>query len=385
MAEKANLRALKAFEERMAKRYGAGALMHTADIKPYEVISTGSLALDYATGVGGLVEGRVHEFWGQDGIGKSTVAILALAEAQKKYPHKVVGYIDVEHKIDLAWVKAHGVDLNRCYVIQPDLAEETADILKDMLLPEFAMVVVDSIGAMLPKKELEKDADEVVVAAQAKVVTRMVHMASGLAAKNGVCVLLINQVRANVTGFGKATTTGGGWALKHVTTMKMEFKRTGTSPYVVKAGGEDQKVGHELAVKVERNNVAPEGKTAFINLFNQATEKYGPIGVDVPDEAVTLGVKLGIIQRDGAWYTVPTTGERFNGKEKLIEGLRSQPDTVADIRRQVVATRAAEVYEEERQDPEEPAKPSFRKGREGETLPAEGEHSDLAGEARFEA
>jgi recombination protein RecA len=367
MAEKPNIRALKAFEERMAKRYGAGALMHTAEITPYEVISTGSLALDHALGVGGLVEGRLHEFWGQDGIGKSTLAILALAEAQRKYPTKVVGYIDVEHKIDLQWVRDHGVDLTRCYVIQPDLAEETADILKDMLLPEFSMVVVDSIGAMIPEKEVEKDADEVVVAAQAKIVTRMVKMAASAAAKAGVCVLLINQVRANVTGFGKATTTGGGFALRHVTTTKCEFKRTGTEVFTLGKDTDKVTVGHELAVKVERNNVAPPGRTAFVNLFNQTTEKFGPIGVDVVDEAVTLGLKLGVIQRDGAWYTVPGTGERFQGKEKLVDGLRGQADVVADIRRQVISTRAAEVYDEERQDPDAPAKPDFRRGREGET------------------
>lgn len=369
MAEKPNVRALKAFEERMAKRYGAGALRHTAEVTPYEVISTGSLALDYALGVGGLVEGRLHEFWGQDGIGKSTVAILALAEAQRKYPGKVVGYIDVEHKIDLAWVRDHGVDLSRCYIIQPDLAEQTADILKDMLIEQFSMVVVDSIGAMIPEKEVEKDADEVVVAAQAKIVTRMVKMAASAAARSGVCVLLINQVRANVSGFGKATTTGGGFALRHVTTTKCEFKRTGTEAYVLGTGNDKVTVGHELAIKVERNNVAPPGRTAFINLFNATSEKYGPIGVDVVDEAVTLGTKHGVIQRDGAWYTVPSTGERFNGQEKLKEALRGQPEVVADIRRQVVATRAAEVYDDERTDPETPFKPNFMRGREGETMP----------------
>lgn len=363
MAEKASLRALKAFEERMAKKYGADSLLNTADITPYEVISTGSLALDYATGVGGLVEGRLHEYWGMDAIGKSTMAILALAEAQKKYPQRVVGYIDVEHKLDLAWVRDHGVDMKRCYVIQPGLAEETADILRDMLLPEFALVVVDSIGAMLPKAESEKDAEEATVALQAKVVTRMVKMAASAAPRSKTAVLLINQVRANVSGFGKATTTGGGFALKHVTTMKMEFKRTGTQPFELGSGDNKVIVGHELAVRLEKNNVAPPGRTAFINLFNAASEKYGPIGVDKVDEAVTLGLKLDVIPRDGAWYTVPGTGERFQGREKLIEGLRSQPETVQGIREAVLATVAAEVYSEERQDPDAP---QFRTGRDGE-------------------
>jgi recombination protein RecA len=364
MPDRPDIKALKAFEERFAKKYGAAALIKGAEITPYEVISTGSLALDYATGVGGLVEGRVHEYWGQDAIGKSTLAICGLAEAQRKHPDKFVAYIDVEHKLDKAWVAAHGVDLTRCYIVQPDLAEETADILKDMLIPQISMVVLDSIGAMLPQKEMEKDADEVVMAAQAKIVTRMVKMAAPAADRSRTVVLMINQVRANVSGFGKATTTGGGFALKHVTTMRMEFKRTGTAAYTIGSGENKVPVGHELAVKVERNNVAPHGLTAFISLFNQDTERFGPVGVDKVDEAVTLGIKHGVIAREGAWYTVPGTGERFNGREKLVDGLRGQPDAVATIRAGVLATRASEVYEEER-----PADaPTFRTGREGEVV-----------------
>jgi recombination protein RecA len=363
MAERPDVKALKAFEEKFQKKYGAAALIKSPEITPYKVISTGSLALDYATGVGGLVEGRLHEYWGADGIGKSTMAILGLAEAQKKHPDKVVGYIDVEHKIDLAWVRDHGVDMTRCYIIQPDVAEETADILKDMLLPQFSMVVLDSIGAMIPQKEIDKDADEAVVAAQAKVVTRMVKMAAPAADRSRTAVIVINQVRANVSGYGKATTTGGGFALKHVTTMKMEFKRTSREPFTLGSGENKVLVGHELAIKLERNNVAPPGRAAFISLFNQSTEKYGPLGVDKVDEAVTLGLKLGVISRDGAWYTVPGTGERFNGRDKMVEAMRTQPDTVDAVRTAVLATRASEVYAEERPDPEGP---QFRTGREGE-------------------
>lgn len=360
MPDRPDVRALKAFEERFQKKYGAGALIKAPEVVPYEVISTGSLALDYATGVGGLVEGRLHEYWGADAIGKSTMAILALAEAQRKHPGKVVGYIDVEQKLDMAWVRDHGVDMSRCYIVQPEIAEDTADILRDMLLPEFAMIVLDSIGAMLPEAEKQKDADEKVIAQQARVVTRMVKMAAPAANRSRSVVLFINQLRANVTGMGKATTTGGGFALKHVTTMKMEFKRTSTPVFTLGKTDDKTTVGHELAVKVERNNVAPPGKSAFINLFNQTTEQYGPIGVDKVDEAVTLGLKLGVIPREGAWYTVPGTGERFNGREKLIEGLRAQPDTVEAIRTAVLATRAQDVYAEERRDVDGP---QFRTGR----------------------
>jgi recombination protein RecA len=346
---KAREAALRRFKEKFEKNYGEGSLELAADnLVPYEVISTGSLTLDYRTGVGGLVEGRLVEYWGPDGVGKTTFAMMACREAQKKHD-KEVAWIDVEHKLDKPWAAAQGVDLKRCHIYPPNNAEDVADAMKDMIRSDlFSIIVLDSIGGMIPEAEKEKDADQAVMAQQAKIVTRMVKIAATEAPKTHTIPLFINQVRANLS-YGADTTTGGGFALKHATTMKMRFRRTGDDPLKASIFGEDKPiiVGHKVAIYIERNGVAPAYKTAIVGLFNQPTEKYGPQGVDIVDEAVTLGLNLGVIDQSGGWYTLPTTGERINGRDKLVEALRHEPDTIADLRTRILATVAGEVHEEE--------------------------------------
>ncbi len=355
----------KAWLAKLQKNHGTASIVMGAKVEPYAVISTGSLTLDHAVGVGGLVEGRIVEYWGPDGIGKTTFALMAVAEAQRKHPDKVAAYIDMEHKLDVPWAIAHGVDMDNLLIFVPDTAEDVADVMKDMLEGgHCSIVVLDSIGAMIPKVEVEKDAGEATMGTNAKIVTRMVKIAAGKAAAFGTPVIIINQVRANLS-YGADTTTGGGWALKHVTTMKMKFGRTSTKPHTVKMGGADVVVGHEIAIKVERNGVAPAYKTAIITLFNQATVAYGPLGVDKADEAATLGLRLGIIDQTGAWYTLPG-GERVNGREKVVAALRADPSLVEQVRTEALAAVAEDVIP----DTEAPTvegpdkKPAFRKASE---------------------
>lgn len=359
-------RAQQAWLDTLKRNHGATAFDLGGDVAPYEVVSTGSLTLDHAVGVGGLVEGRIAEYWGPDGIGKTTFALMAVAEAQRKHPTKVAAYIDMEHKLDKPWAAAHGVDLARLLVFTPDTAEDVADAMKDMLEGgHCSMVVLDSVGAMIPKVEVEKDAGEATMGTNAKIVTRMVKIAAGKAAKAGTAVIIINQVRANLS-YGADTTTGGGFALKHVSTMKFKFKRTGTRPFTVKIGGDDVIVGHEIAILVERNGVAPAYKTAIVTLFNQATAKYGPMGVDKADEAATLGLRLGIIGQSGGWYTLPT-GERVNGRDKMVAALRADPALVEQVRTEALAAVAEDVIPDTEPptgepEPEDttPKKPAFR-------------------------
>lgn len=357
----------KAWQEKFGKTHGPGTLVLGAETKPYEVISTGSLDLDYKTGVGGLVEGRLTEYWGPDGVGKTTLALMAIREAQKKYPHKKAAYIDMEHKLDKPWAVAHGVDLSRLYIFEPETAEDVADAMKDLVASGFiSIVVLDSIGSMIPQAEIEKDAGDAVMAKVAKIVTRMVKIAAGMAAKTGTVVLLINQVRANLS-YGADTTTGGGFALKHVTTMKMKFKRTGTTPYQVTIGSEKVIVGHEIAIYIERNGVAPAYRTAIVSIFNQATAKYGPLGIDRADEAATLGLHTKAIEQSGAWYTLPG-GERVNGRDSVVAALRADPDLIEQVRAQALASISDQVVldTEAPTDAEvevvegEPGQPKFR-------------------------
>jgi recombination protein RecA len=355
--------ALKKFEDRFAKVFGADTLQRTAEVNPYEVISTGSLTLDYRLSVGGIVEGRLNEWWGPDGIGKTTMCIIGMAEAQRKHPGKMVAFIDMEQKFDKAWAVAHGVNLERLYLYTPASAEDVADAAKEMVRSGlFADIVIDSIGAMIPEAEKEKDADEAVMAAQAKIVTRMVKILAVESQQNGTCINLINQVRANL-GYGADTTTGGGFALRHSTTMKFKMRRTGTPPFKVKMGSEDRIVGHEIAITVERNGVGPAYRTAIITLFHTASEKYGPIGIDVVDEAATLGIDTKVIGQSGAWYTLPG-GARHNGKDKMVEALRGDPGMVSAIRTAVLASVAGEITEETVPEDIPQDGPKFRTGAE---------------------
>ncbi len=357
--------------ETLRKNHGGAFDLGGAAV-PYEVVSTGSLTLDLAVGVGGLVEGRIAEYWGPDGIGKTTFAIMAVAEAQRKHPRKLAAYIDMEHKFDKPWAAAHGVDISRLLVFTPDTAEDVADAMKDMLEGgKCCIVVLDSVGAMIPKVEIEKDAGEATMGTNAKIVTRMVKIAAGKAAAFGTPVIIINQVRANLS-YGADTTTGGGFALKHVSTMKFKFGRTGTRPFTVKMGGEDVVVGHEIAIKVERNGVAPAYKTAIVTLFNQATAKYGPLGVDKADEAATLGLRLGIVAQKGGWYTLPS-GEVVQGREKVVAALRADPALVEQVRTEALAAVAEDVIPDTEAPTGEPVaveegngdkKPAFRKASE---------------------
>jgi recombination protein RecA len=344
-ATAADKRALATFQERFAKSFGEGRLRRASELEPYQVISTGSLDLDYKMGVGGYVEGRLTEIWGPDALGKTTLALLGIVEAQKKHPDKETGFIDMEQTLDLGLAKGLGVDTDRLMVYSPESAEEVADAMKRMLSSGlFSMIVLDSIGAMIPEVEKEKDADEATMAVQAKIVTRMVKIAAVEAAKCGAVVILINQVRANLS-YGADTTTGGGFALKHVTTHKLKLKRTGTQAYSITRGGEKIIVGHELAIEVERNKVAPPKRVATVSLYNQSSDQFGPRGIDRADEAATLGVKreVGEIEQGGAWYTIKRTGERCNGRPALVAALRAAPEVVEAIREAAVASLAAEV------------------------------------------
>src|SRR5690606_4548605 len=262
---------------------------------------------------------------------------------------------------------AHGVDLERLWLYRPNTAEDVADALKMLLVEgDVSIVVLDSIGAMLPSAELETDAKDSAMGKFAGIITRMVKIAAPSAAQAGAVVIFINQVRANL-GYGPDTTTGGGFALKHSTTMKLRLKRTNTPPLKVKMNGEERVVGHEIAVDIQRNGVAPAYRTAIFPLINITTDKYGPIGIDQTDEAATLGIETKVIERSGGWYTLPG-GERVQGRDAVVEALRNDPVLRDSIRTAVLAKASEsitdEVAPEDIEDDEiDPSSVKFKKGR----------------------
>jgi recombination protein RecA len=329
-------RAVAQFEEAFTKKYGEDT-MSTPDINDaYEIISTGSLALDDAVGVGGLVEGKITEIWGKPGVGKSTLCLMLAAEAQRKHPDKLIAWVDMEHAFDVKWAAAHGIRLDQFKHIVPKSAEDVADVMKDIAMSGlFSLVVLDSIGAMIGEKDIDRKAEDASVAVVPKIVTRMVEILAVKAAITSTTVVLINQVRANITAYGADTRTGGGFALEHSSTMKLYVQRTGTPPFTDKIDGEDRVVGHELRVKIERNRVAIPLRTATLTLFNQPS-KWGPVGIDLADEAFTVGYARGIIGLEKTTYILPT-GERCVGRPKTVTALRDNPEAVSMIRNEVLA------------------------------------------------
>lgn len=339
--------ALAQFEKTFAKNFGDAVLRRVDDTVRYDVIPSGSLELDLAMGAGGYVRGRLTELYGPTGSGKTTMTLLAAAEAQRVYPEEMVGFIDMEHTFDAEWAESHGVDLQRLYLVQPSDSEEVADVLKQMTEAGFfSVIILDSIGAMIPKEEMEKNAGDVSVGTAAKIITRMVKISTVQAHKFNVAVLLINQIRAAIGGppMGAKTTRPGGFALTHVTTHLLKFRK---SDAAITVGTEDAKteIGQEIAVQVEKNKIAPAKKTARITLMHQSTTKFGPIGVDRAREAVVLAKRLNIIPVTGSHYQFKE--ERVNGQPAATEYLRVHPAEVEQIRRSVLATVADTLVQDD--------------------------------------
>ncbi len=332
----AQRKALDKFEAEFTKSFGAGTLMREVEPTKYDVIPTGSLALDMATSVGGYVRGRLHEIWGVDAIGKTTMSLIACAEAQRLYPDRVTMFVDMEQTFDWAWAIDHGIDKSRMLLHVPSTAEGVADAIKKSCSSDlFSLVVLDSVASMIPKREREKMAEEEVVGTQAKIITRMVKVNAVEARRTNTAVIFLNQVRANIGNSYVDKTTGGGWALKHGTTIKMQFSR---GPQTYKAGSKDDAliVGHDVAVKIERNKVGPSQRRANFAMFFQPSEKYGAIGVDKADEAARLGVKMGIIDQRGGYYDLPN-GTTILGLDRVVDHYREHPEEVEEVRALILA------------------------------------------------
>lgn len=336
--------ALEKFEATFAKSFGEGALRRGSEMPAYDVISTGSPSLDYAMGCGGYIRGRLTELWGLTSLGKTTMGLIAMAEAQKAIPDRRVALIDIEKTFDPTWAVAHGVDLDRLRVMQPETAEDAADQMKQLIESDaFSVVELDSIGAMLPEKEAEKDAGDAVVGVGAKVVTRMVKIATNLATTHNVAVLLINQVRASIGSFvGPDITRPGGHALQHCTTHVLKFRRGKESPRLIGPKENQVQVGQQIAINVEKNKVAPPKRTVYLWMYNQATQEYGPAGINKANDVFALAKTLELMPRSGAHYTLPD-GSKHNGEPAVVPYLQAHPEVCEMLRTQALAVGAQHV------------------------------------------
>lgn len=353
---KATDAAIAKFEEAFGKEMGLGVLTRSDEISPYEVTSFGPIAMDVASGIGGLPVGAVVEVWGPEHAGKTTAAMLAVANAQKERPDKMAAWVDMEQTFDKRWAQKLGVDLTRLWLVEnPQSAEDVADATKRFVMSGLcSIVVLDSVGSMIGRKEFEKESEDAVVAEVAKIVTRMVKQVSPMGKANGTTTWVVNQVRAIIAtgngGKGPTTHTSGGWALKHVTAMRLNVKR-GESQFIT-VDGKQVPVSHDVIVRWEKNKMAPYGRTATFNIRNTPTEKEPWIGVDPVLEAVEYGKKTGIIT-GSAWLTLPS-GEKFNGATKAVEYLKEHPEEMAEIRARVLESLKGVAHDESEDNATDP-------------------------------
>lgn len=337
-SRKATASALSTFMEAFTNEVGEGGLVTIGkNHKPLDVIPTGSMNLDLALGTGGWPLGRVVELWGPEHSGKTSLAMLAVASAQRAYPDKACAWVDMEQTFDETWAETLGVDLDRLVIVKnPHSAEDVADSYKRMVMSGlFSLAVLDSVGGMISRVEFEKESDEATVAKVAQIVTRMVKQVAPMARSNDTCSMVINQVRSNIGGYGASDTTGGGWALKHITSIKCAVRRGESKS--IRIDGKDTPVGHEVNVRIQKNKLAPHGRVGAFWLYNTRTADNLP-GVDPIPEIVEVGKKVGVIE--GSTYLTLPSGARLNGKAKTVEHLRDHPDEVEDISQRIKASLA---------------------------------------------
>jgi len=315
----------KALETALAqieKNYGKGAIMRLGEDIPVnvEAISTGSLSLDLALGVGGVPKGRIIEIYGPESSGKTTLALHILASAQKAGGE--VAFIDVEHALEPAYARALGVNIDDLLISQPDTGEQALDITEALVRSGAVdVVIVDSVAALVPRSELEGEMGESSVGVVARLMSQALRKLAGTISKTNCIVVFINQLREKIgVMYGNPETTPGGRALKYFASVRIDVRRVET----LKGNGE--MVGNRTRAKIVKNKVAPPFKEAEFDII------YGE-GISKIGEIIDLGSKLDIIEKSGAWFTV--NGERLQGRDNVKEYLFSHPDVADAIEQEI--------------------------------------------------
>jgi len=337
-------KALNAALGQIERQFGKGAVMRMGD-QPREAIpsvSTGSLTLDIALGIGGLPFGRIVEIYGPESSGKTTLTLQAIAEAQKQ--GKTCAFVDAEHALDPIYAEKLGVDVDSLLVSQPDTGEQALEIC-DMLVRSGAvdMVVVDSVAALTPKAEIEGEMGDSHVGLQARLMSQALRKLTGNVKNTNCLMIFINQIRMKIgVMFGNPETTTGGNALKFYSSVRLDIRRTGA----IKQG--DEVVGNETRVKVVKNKVSPPFRQAEFQIM------YGK-GIYHMGEVIDLGVKEGLIDKSGAWYAYQ--GDKIGqGKANAAKYLEEHPEVAqeieAEIRSRLLNVPAPAQAESEKEEPQ---------------------------------
>ncbi|MBV2120884.1 MAG: recombinase RecA [Candidatus Thiodiazotropha sp. (ex Ctena orbiculata)] len=319
-------KALSAALGQIEKQFGKGSVMRMGDssaVRNIEAISTGSLTLDIALGIGGLPKGRVVEIYGPESSGKTTLTLQVVAEAQKM--GGTAAFIDAEHALDPQYAEKLGVNVDELLVSQPDTGEQALEIT-DMLVRSGAVdvVVVDSVAALTPKAEIEGDMGDSHVGLQARLMSQALRKLTANIKRTNCLVIFINQIRMKIgVMFGSPETTTGGNALKFYSSVRLDIRRIGA----IKKG--DEVVGNDTRVKVVKNKVAPPFKQVQFEIL------YGE-GISHQGEIIELGVQQGIVDKSGAWYSY--NGDRIGqGKENVRNFLKENPDIADQIETRIRA------------------------------------------------
>ena len=315
-------KALETAIAKIEKDYGKGTIMRLGDdiSVNVEALSTGSLSLDLALGIGGIPKGRIIEIYGPEASGKTTLALHAVASAQKSGGD--AAYIDVEHALEPAYARALGVDIDSLLISQPDTGEQALDICEALVRSGAVdVVVVDSVAALVPRSELEGEMGESSVGVVARLMSQALRKLAGTISKTNCIVVFINQLREKIgVIYGNPETTPGGRALKYFSSVRIDVRRIET----LKVNGE--MVGNRTRAKIVKNKVAPPFKEAEFDII------YGE-GISKLGEIIDLGCKLEIIEKSGAWFTV--NGDRIQGRDGVKEYLTEHPETAAAIEQQI--------------------------------------------------
>lgn len=334
------LKALQVAMDKIDKTYGRGSIMKLGDdhIENVEVISTGSIGLNYALGVGGYPRGRIIEIYGPESSGKTTLAIHAIAEAQRA--GGIAAIIDAEHAFDRFYAESLGVDVNSLLISQPDNGEQALEIA-DQLIRSSAIdiIVIDSVAALTPKAEIEGEMGESKMGLQARLMSQALRKLTATISKTNTTCIFINQLREKLgVMFGNPETTTGGNALKFYSSVRVDIRRLGQ----IKDG--DQVVGNLTRVKVVKNKVAPPFRKAeFEILFGKGISKIG--------EIIDLGVQFGIVKKSGAWYSYEDT-KLGQGRDAVKQILADNPELTEELEEKIMVAMngqapAAAVTQEE--------------------------------------
>jgi recombination protein RecA len=313
------LKALQLTLDKLEKSYGKGAVMKLGDeaVEPLESISTGSLGLDIALGIGGLPKGRVIEIYGPESSGKTTLATHVIAEAQKK--GGIAAFIDAEHAFDKYYAQKLGVDVENLLIAQPDNGEQALEIADNLIRSgAIDIIVIDSVAALVPKAEIEGEMGDSKMGLQARLMSQALRKLTGTIAKTGCCCIFINQLREKIgIMFGNPETTTGGNALKFYASVRLDIRR------ISQIKETDEVTGNRVKVKIVKNKVAPPFRIAeFDIMFGEGISKAG--------EVVDLGVEFEIIKKAGSWFSYGDT-KLGQGRDAVKQLLLENPELMEEL------------------------------------------------------